>query len=70
MPPKSKAAKKPAAKKPAAKKPAAKKTTKKWDKEDPRGPRPSPTDSAAAQEEDTEMLGNDGLTYVVKASRC
>ncbi|KAL3784393.1 hypothetical protein ACHAWO_012939 [Cyclotella atomus] len=46
-----------------------KKTTKpKWDKKDPRGPRPSPTVSAAEQDLGTVMTGNDGNQYIVKAS--
>jgi len=62
------------AKKPAsAKKPLAKKTVTKpsgkWDKNDPRGKRPSPSVSASQTDVGTEMLGNDGNLYVVRANK-
>eukprot|EP00956_Cyclotella_meneghiniana_P016039 scaffold25098_cov64-Cyclotella_meneghiniana.AAC.2 len=41
-------------------------TRAKWDKKDPRGPRPSPTASASEYEEGTIMMGNDGTNYIVK----
>jgi len=49
-----------------AKKPAAKKAAKpKWDKNDPRGPRPSPTSKAVDETVGHEEEGNDGLWYIV-----
>ena len=38
----------------------------KWDKNDPRGKRPSPEQSAAATDVGTIMKGCDGTDYIVK----
>ena len=40
----------------------------KWDKNDPRGKRPSPNQSAAETDVGTVMRGNDGTDYIVTSS--